>query len=293
MSKLSNSVDLAKTSVAVLNQDKVLAAFPVVSALICGIVVLVFGGGAYATLETVADPGAGSNATSLSPTPATYAIGVVGLLVVGFIAQFFTGALVAGANQRLEGGEPTFGSAVAIAGSRIGSLTGWAVINATVGMILQAIRERAGILGGVVAALGGAAWNIITWLTVPAIIVEGIGPIDAIKRSAHLLKSTWGENVIAQIGLGALGFVLMLPGLVVFGLLWLVSPVITIVGFFLWAAVVGVVMAALGAIYRVALYRYAVGLPTGGGFTQEMLAGAFGPKKGKGGALGGASGTLD
>jgi hypothetical protein len=293
MSKLSNSVDLAKTSLAVLNQDKVLAAFPVVSAVLCGIIVLIFGGGAYATLDTVADPTGGAGSTSLAATPATYAIGIVGLLVVGFVAQFFTGALIAGANQRLEGGDPTFGSAVAIAGSRIGSLTGWAVINATVGMILQAIRERAGILGGVVAALGGAAWNIITWLTVPAIIVEGIGPIDAIKRSAHLLKTTWGENVIAQIGLGVLGFVLMLPGLVIFGLLWIVSPVITIVGFVLWAAVVGVVMAALGAIYRVALYRYAVGLPTGGGFTQEMLAGAFGPKKGKGGALGGTSGTFN
>jgi hypothetical protein len=293
MSKLSNSVDLAKTSLAVLNEDKVLAAFPVVSAVLCGVVVLVFGGGAYASLQSVADPSAGTNATTLQPTPATWAIGIVGLLVAGFVAQFFTGALIAGANQRLEGTRPTFGSSVSIAGSHLGSLTGWAVINATVGMILQAIRERAGILGGVVAALGGAAWNIVTWLTLPVIIVEGAGPIEAVKRSAHLLKTTWGENVIAQIGLGALSFLLLLPGLVVFGLLWLISPVITIVGLIFWAAVVGVVMAALGAIYRVALYRYAVGLPTGGGFTQEMLAGAFGPKKGKGGALGGTSGTFN
>jgi hypothetical protein len=279
MSKLSNSVDLAKTSLAVLNKDKVLAAFPLVSAVTCGVIVLVFGAGAYATLDTVADPSAGTNATTAQATPATYAIGIVGLLLAGLVSQFFTGALVAGANERLEGGDPTFGSAVAKAGSRFGSLAGWAAINASVGMVLQAIRERAGFLGPVVAWLGGAAWTVVTWLTVPAIIIEGLGPIAAIKRSAHLLKATWGENVIAQLGLGALGMVLLLPGFLVFGLLWLVSPAITIVGIFFWSVVVGVLMAALGAIYRTALYRYAAGLPAGGGFSDEMLAAAFAPKR--------------
>jgi hypothetical protein len=280
MSKLSNSIDLAKTSLAVLNKDRVLAVIPLVSAVIAGLIVLIFGAGAYATLQTVADPAAGSNATTEQATPATWAIGIVGLLLAGFVSQFFTGVLIAGANERLEGGDPTFSSAFAKARTRIGSLTGWAVINATVGMVLQAIRERAGILGPVVAWLGGAAWTIITWLTVPVIIVEGLGPIEAIKRSAHLLKATWGENLIAQIGLGALGFVLMLPGLIVFGLLWLISPFVTIVGIFLWSVLVGTLMAALGAIYRTALYRFAAGLPTGSGFSQEMLAGAFGTKKG-------------
>ena len=146
-------------------------------------------------------------------------------------------------------------------------------------MVLQAIRERAGFLGPGVAWLGGAAWTVVTWLTVPSIIIEGLGPIAAIKRSAHLLKATWGENVIAQLGLGALGMVLLLPGFLVFGLLWLVSPAITIVGIFSWSVVVGVLMAALGAIYRTALYRYAAGLPAGGGFSDEMLAAAFAPKR--------------
>jgi len=280
MGKFSNSVELAKTSVGVLNKDKVLAVIPLVSVVVCALLVLAFGAGAYATIDTVSDPAGGTNATDPTATPATFAIGIVGLLVVGFVAQFFTGVLVAGANERLEGGDPTFGSAFAKASTRVGSLTGWAVINATVGMVLQAIRERAGLLGGVVAFLGGAAWTVITWLTVPAIIIEGLGPIAAIKRSIHLLKTTWGENLIAQVGLGALGFLLTLPGLVLFGLLWLVSPVVSIIGIFLWAVLVGIVMTALGAIYRTALYRYAAGLPAGGGFTDEMLANAFAPKGG-------------
>jgi hypothetical protein len=280
MSKLSNSVDLAKTSLAVLNKDKVLAVIPLISSATCGILVLLFGAGAYASLETASRPSAGTSAADPTATPATYAIGIIGILVVGFVAQFFTGVLVAGANERLEGGAPTLGSSFSKAGSRAGSLLGWAAINATVGTILQAIRERAGFLGVAVSWLAGAAWTVITWLVIPVIIVEGLGPIAAIKRSAHLLKTTWGENVIAQIGLGALGFLLMLPGMVIAGLLWLASPVIAIVVFFLWIVVTGTLMAALGAIYRTALYRYAAGLPTGEGFSQEMLAGAFGAKGG-------------
>ncbi len=280
MSKFSNSVELAKSSLAVLNKDKVLATIPLISSVICGLVFLIFGAGALASTGRAKDTATGS--TVFTMTPATWAIGIVGLLVVGFIAQFFTAVLVAGANERLEGGRPTIGSAFGKAGSRAGSLLGWAVVNATVGMILQAIRDRLGPLGFAVSWLAGAAWTVVTWLAIPIIVIEGIGPIEAIKRSAHLLKQTWGENVIAQVGLGAVGVVAMLPGLVLGGLLWLVSPVVAIAVFVLWSVVVGTIMSALGAIYRTALYRFAVGLPAGEGFSQDTLENAFRPKSGTG-----------
>jgi hypothetical protein len=38
-------------------------------------------------------------------------------------------------------------------------------------------------------------------------------------------------------------------------------------------------MSALGAIYRTALYRFAVGLPTGEAFSNAELVGAFAVKK--------------
>ena len=52
-------------------------------------------------------------------------------MVIGIVAQFFGAVLVAGANERLEGGNPTIASAFAKASSRFGSILGWAVINAT------------------------------------------------------------------------------------------------------------------------------------------------------------------
>ena len=188
------------------------------------------------------------------------------------IAQFFAAVLIAGANERLEGGSPTLGSAFRKASTRSTSIFGWAIINSTVGLILQAIRERAGFLGVIVTSLIGAAWNVITWLAVPIIIVEGVGPIVAIKRSALLLKQTWGENLIAQIGFGLIGFLVTLPGWLILGGLSFLLPIVFIPLLIVYLAVVGSVLAALSAIYRTALYRFAVGLPTGDTFDQQALA---------------------
>jgi hypothetical protein len=273
MSKFSNSMDLAKASWNVLKQDKELAAIPVASAATCGVVALLFGGAAFLTVDHVVNPAPGQN--EWNATPLTWAVGVVGLFVLGMIAQFFAGVLVAGANERLEGGDPTLGSAFRRATTRSSSILGWAVVNSTVGLVLSFIRERAGFLGAVVTSFIGAAWNVVTWLALPIIIVEGIGPLAAIKRSVQLLKQTWGENLIAQLGLGLVGLVAMLPGLVVFGVVSVVIPLLGIPLLFLYIAVVASIMAALGSIYRTALYRYAVGLPAGGAFTEQALAGAF------------------
>jgi hypothetical protein len=231
----------------------------------------------------VVNPAPGQN--EYSATPLTWSIGVIGLFALGMVAQFFAAVLIAGANERLDGGNPTLGSAFSKASSRTGSILGWSIVNSTVGMILSAIREKAGFLGVAVTSLIGAAWNVITWLAVPVIIVEGVGPITAIKRSVQLLKQTWGENLIAQIGLGAIGLVLMLPAMVLFGLLFFAIPVVAIALFILYIAVVGSVMAALSAIYRTALYRFAVGLPNGDAFSDDVLARAFRTKSGGAGRL--------
>jgi hypothetical protein len=277
MSRFSNSVTLFKESWSVLRQDKELVAIPVVSAVICVVVAAIFGGGAYFTLETVTDPQVGD---SLEPTPLTYAVGVVGLLIIGIVAQFFAGVLIAGANERLAGGSPTLGSAFAKAKGHFGALVGWAAMNVTVGLILSAIADRAGPLGAIAMRLVGMAWNVVTWLAVPAIVIEGHGPVDGVKRSVELLKATWGENVIAQAGIGLIGMLVMLAGIVVFGALSFVLPIVGIPLLVIYIAATSAVLAALGGIYRAALYRYAVGLPNGGAFPEEALAAAFKPKTG-------------
>jgi hypothetical protein len=242
----------------------------------CGVIAIAVGGGVLLTADFISNPAPGQDDFSL--TPVSWAVGIVGLFVIGLVSQIFAATLIAAANERLDGGRFTMGQAFSKATSRTPSILGWSAINSTVGLVLQAIRDKAGFLGDLAAGLLGAAWNVITWLVLPIIIVEGIGPIAAIKKSATLLKSTWGENLFAQAGIGLIGFLLMLPGIIVFGALSFAVPVVGIPLLLVWVVVIGCLMSALGAIYRTALYRFAVGLPNGDVFTQDELAGAFKPK---------------
>jgi hypothetical protein len=240
-------------------------------------VALAVGGAMLLTVDQVASTVDGQD--DFAATPATWVVGIVGLFILGMIAQFFAATLVAGANERLEGGNPTLGSAISKASTRVAPVLGWAALNSTVGVVLNAIRDKAGFIGDIVVGMIGAAWGVVTWLVLPIIIVEGIGPIAAVKRSAVLLKSTWGENLFAQMGLGLVGFLVMLPGILLFGAVSFAIPLAGIPLLIIWIAVIGSIMSALGAIYRTALYRFAVGLPTGEAFSNAELVGAFAVKK--------------
>ena len=276
MGRFSNSKQLAVASWGVLKADKELMTIPVMGAVVSGVIAIGVGTVVYATLETSTDA---AGETTTSANPAAIALGIIGLLIVAIITQLFAGALVAGANERFEGGNPTLGSSFSKAMTRFGSIVGWTATNATVGVILSAVREKAGFLGDIVVSLIGAAWNIVTWLVMPVIIVEGIGPLAATKRSAILIKSKWGENLIAQGGLGLFGLLLLLPGVVAFVALSSVLPVIGIPLLVLYVAVVFTVLSALGAIFRTALYRFSAGLPVGDAFSEPMLVDTFGTKR--------------
>lgn len=276
MGRFSNSKQLAGASWGVLKADKELMTIPVMGAVVSGVIAIGVGAVVYATLETSTDA---AGETTTSANPAAIALGIIGLLIVAIITQVFAGALVAGANERFEGGNPTLGSSFSKAMTRFGSIVGWTATNATVGVVLSAVREKAGFLGDIVVSLIGAAWNIVTWLVMPVIIVEGIGPLAAAKRSAVLIKSKWGENLIAQGGLGLFGLLLVLPGVIAFVALSSVLPVVGIPLLVLYLAVVFTVLSALGAIFRTALYRFSAGLPVGDVFSESMLVGTFGTKR--------------
>ncbi len=97
---------------------------------------------------------------------------------------------------RLRGGDPTVDDGFRIALKHVGPILGYAFVAATVGMILRWLSERSGTLGRIVVSLVGIAWNVTTYLTVPVLVMEEVGPIEAIKRSASLLKKSWGEQIV-------------------------------------------------------------------------------------------------
>lgn len=280
--RLSRSWTLVKASASVLRQDKELLVFPMVSLVALGFVMAafilpIFGLGMLDGL---------SGGSSHAIEAGAYVIAFLFYFCQYFVIFFFNAALVGAAMIRLEGGNPTLGDGLRIAFSRVGAIAGYAFISATVGMILRAIQERVGFIGKIVVAMLGVGWALATYLVVPVLVVRKVGPIDAIKESALLLKKTWGENVIGQAGIGlAFGFIFM--GVILVSIVLLFGafasgsvPVIvaTAIVILLAIGLTGLVQAALGGIYAAALYRYAsTGKPTPG-FEPETLKLAFAPK---------------
>jgi hypothetical protein len=154
------------------------------------------------------------------------------------------------------------------------------VITATVGMILRAIQERAGLLGRVLAGIVGIAWNAITFFVVPVLLYEPASAPEAIKRSASIFKARWGEQFTGNV---TIGLAVALVGIAVALPLVALSMAAPIVGIPLLVLAIGLVAAAGAAcsgVFTASLYRYAVTGQASGPFTREDLDAAFKPKRG-------------
>lgn len=283
------SWDLFKASWAVLRDDKALAIFPVISALAELVILATFGGLVWATL--INDGNGGHHIGPLG-----WVLVAIGYFVLTYVAIFCNAALIAAANERLTGTGPgTVGNGFRAAVDRAGVILPWALVAATVSILLQAIRNQRGV-GGLIGRVAGVAWNLVTYLVVPILVFEGIGPIDAVKRSAALFKRTWGENVVGNAGMGLVGFVASLVGIALIaagarsGHLVAAVPLIAIGA--AWIAVVVAVMSSLSGIYRVALYRYATDGTAPQAFADADLGNAFRARSGGGGFGGGGFGRF-
>jgi hypothetical protein len=289
--RFSRSWEIFKSSVAVLADNKRLLIFPLLSSIAVVLVIASFLPG-FMLFADVDNPNSSEQ------------MGNVELLImfamyvaIYTVIIFFNSALVASVANYLDGGEATVSFGLAAAWSKIGIIIGYAIIAATVGMILKALEERLGFIGQIVIGLIGMAWSVTTFLVVPVLVHRDVGPMDAVKESATLLKKTWGENIIANAGMGFLFTLLYIPliALAVFSVGDTVASAAvadgnlgSILGGSVFAiAVLGMVLlalthATLQAIYGAALYRYASDVPgqtEGRDFSPALMSSAFGPKK--------------
>jgi hypothetical protein len=210
-------------------------------------------------------------------------------LVLYTVVIFTNTALVGAAIIRLDGGDPTFRDGWNIAVARINTILGYALISATVGVVLRALSERSGLLGRIIISLVGFVWSMTTFLVVPVLVAENLGPVEAVKRSGALMRRTWGEQLAGNFGISAfftlltlaLVFLLFLP--LMFVAISLDSGLLLIAAFLLLFGgimALGLFGSALSGIYQAALYRYAVDGEVATFFDEELIRGAFKPKRG-------------
>jgi Family of unknown function (DUF6159) len=270
--RIQRSWYLGKLSWRVLRSDTTLAVFPVLTAVGALFVLGVFGG-------LIALAGIDDSGSNEALAPMGWVLIVVMYLVMGIVVTYFQAGLVFGANERLDGKDPTVGGALSAARRQFPAIAGWAILSTTVSIVLQAIEERAGFLGQIIVGLFGAAWRIVTFLAIPVVALEGKGPFASLKRSGTLLRSTWGENLGAQVGFGLLGFVASLPGVLfivaaIASGTWAAAVPLGVIGAVL-LIVAAVIISAMTGIYKTALYRYAVDGKAPAGFAESDLADAF------------------
>lgn len=271
---IGHTFSLIGQSWRVLMQDRKLILFPIMAGIALLAVIAVFAGIA-ATTGTLDRLDAASGGGQTEATPADVVLSGLLLVVTYFIVMFFNAALIATAMERLRGRPATLGWGLSKASSHIPAILGWAIIAATVGLILNALRDRTdNILGQIAVAIAGGAWAYMTFFVVPVLVVEGLGPIAAIKRSGSLLKSTWGNQVTANF---SFMFIYLAAALVAFlpaALLFAASPILGLtVGVALVALALGIVQ-ALEGIFKAALYDFATG-STPLGFEQTDMRSAY------------------
>ncbi|MBN9622148.1 MAG: hypothetical protein J0H06_04205, partial [Actinobacteria bacterium] len=273
MKRIKRGWALTKKSWALLNSHRELVRFPLyggIATIILGLITL--GPGAFALDKH------------------SYGIGiplvVIGIYVLSVVGIYFSVGLAACADLIFRGQNATVGDGMAVANSRLSAIFGWAALSTAIAVIIGALENQGGALGDIAGRLVGAAWSLVTFLSVPVIAIEGTGPFATLKRSASLFKERWGQQITGNIAIGGavflIGFlpavILIVVGVVIWPSTGIAGGALIVIGALILCVAL-LVSKALSGIFGVALYRYALEGEVVGGFTQEDLESAVKQKR--------------
>ena len=282
--KFARSWALMKASAAVLRSDKSLLIFPLLSGLSTLLVAASFL--IPVAVMTIGGEHAGQDFQERMSV-GSYLLMFGFYLVQYFVIIFFQTALTGVALMHLRGEPTSVGAGFALARAKLPQILGYALIAATVGLVLRMIQERLGLIGRLVIGFIGLAWTVATFLVVPVLASKDVGPVDAVKESVELLKRSWGENLIGNGGIGIVFGLMMLLAVLVGAVLIggavatqsvvaiVLAAVVVVVGFIL----LGLIQSSMQGIYAAALYRYAEAGEASVGFDEALLQQAFRTKK--------------
>jgi Family of unknown function (DUF6159) len=284
---------IVQQSWAVLKQDKEIMWFPVMSSITTLIAIALMGALFFFVVMGASLQGFDSNQMAADSygqqsnsvhDALGYVLLLVYYIVVFFIANFFQAGLLTIVQGRFTGQNLGLKDGMAAAKSHAGKIFLWSLLSATVGVILRAIADRSKIIGMIVASILGAAWNIMTYFSLPSLIIGNASIKDSFKQSAAIIRKTWGEAIIMNFGVGLfftliafLSFALSI-GLVIIFQSTVAAVTIGII-FVIAMILMSIISSTLGTIFKLALYNYAnTGqIPTA--FSPELVIGAVKVKK--------------
>ena len=141
----------------------------------------------------------------------TYALGAT-------FVVFWNCAITYSAHMRLTGGDPRFMTGISAAMRHLPTIVAWGIITGIFGILMRLIRDAAAnsknpamqVVGAIFAFIAETAWWITTFFIIPMIVLEDKGVRDAFNSSKGLFVKTWGENITSGLGVGLIGFLLVI-----------------------------------------------------------------------------------
>jgi len=285
--KMKNGLELSRQSWGALRQNRQLLVFPLLSGLVMTIVSILFLLPAAGLVQTILDTGA---VTQAQVWPG---LGLLFLYyLIASIVVIFSNAALVGANKRLlEGKSATVGDGLRIALSHFGTIVKYALITATVGVVVRLIIRFGdksdnlvvAILSLVVGGALAAAWGLAVFFAIPVMVFEDLNVRDSLKRSVEIFKQTWGEGFTGDVVIGGLSCLVYLAiflvggGLVAVGVmngmtaLIIFGVLVTVLGI----TVVDLLYGAVNGIFQTSLYHYALTGDAGPFIDTEMAQAAF------------------
>ncbi|HEY5605007.1 MAG TPA: DUF6159 family protein [Thermoplasmata archaeon] len=261
--QLSRGFHLTGASLRVLVHDTHLLVLPFLALVFTGFVwfIVILTGIALGTAPT-------SGASGI-----LYQEIFIAYLVTYFLSLYFMSAIIGAAAIRLEGRRPSVADGIAAANRSFFQIVVWALVAGTLGVLLRLTSLRSEEGGRFVSRVLGFGWAIATLFVIPAMVIEGLGPLKAMRRSRELLKDRWGAHQSGVLGTGLVFLLLFSFGFVPF--LWgilvdpgsLLGPVVAILYWLtlsaLWSVVHGILVTTL--------YHYATESEAAFGFTWQSL----------------------
>jgi len=290
--KIKLGATVTAQSFGFLNNHKSLIIFPLVSFAVCLVVialvaVLVFEVALYTNflglgpeLEQAAKPAQNGGGTDTESMKLLSFAGMIAMFALSvclyFVSTFFNVALSASVLSIFEEKPKGFAGSLSTAAHRLGSILGWSILSATIGLISSVIDRRGNIFVDVIAFLAGLSWRVATLFVIPVIASkENTGPISAVKESVRLMRADWGAaGTSGRRSFKALLILILIP--IVFIVpthLNLGARASTDLGFVLLPLVVIYLLFAstVFTITRTALFYYATRQSAPQEFESEML----------------------
>ncbi len=288
MERIKRGWTLSKQSWAVVKSDKSLLAFPIISVVAAITTMIIFFGGGAAMAVAIGSPWG------------ALPLVIIGAYLLTVVGVFSSVALASCATEALEGRQTTVGQGIRAARGRMKVIFAWAAVALFVGALIAVIQSllqevAGGIVSAIVGGLAGFAWAVATFFVIPVIALDGLGPKEALKTSAHVVKERWGEGVVGSSAIGLItffvailpAFAMMVLGFVLLGSSAIGGGLLITIGVLVFVIAM-LFQSTITAVFRVALYRYATEGDVIGGFDREALESAFVPKKSRRGARAGA-----